>query len=204
MAAIKKDNAFVTITKNIGRGLFIAVVVLILFYIILTVFFPRKVIDIFKYQNFVITSGSMSPTIEYGDMVIVKKVDPHELQEEDIITFYADVNASGKKVVVTHYVAQITTDDDGKLYFRTHRENSTIYDSWLVGEEDIVGIKVGQINKIGKVILYIQSGFGLSILIVDIIIIFLIIQLILSLNDGGKDKYKKNKDLLRKYRNKYL
>lgn len=69
-----------------------------------------------KYVPFIIQSGSMSGTIEGGDIIVTTKVNPQEIKLEDIITFY-DPKGNGVSTV-THRVIGIEEKDD-KLIFTT-------------------------------------------------------------------------------------
>jgi len=69
-----------------------------------------------KYVPFIVQSGSMSGVIEGGDIIVTKKVDPKDVKEGDIITFY-DPKGNGTSVV-THRVFKIETKE-GKLVFTT-------------------------------------------------------------------------------------
>ena len=67
-----------------------------------------------KYIPFIVTSGSMSGTIESGDIIITTKVDPQDVEIDDIITFY-DPKGSGTSVV-THRVIDIEETDKGLVF----------------------------------------------------------------------------------------
>ena len=209
--ASQDSKSFKYILNIIWKCLLGFLALLIISYISIGFIAPRKVISIFRFQNFVISSNSMDPTIKYGDIIIVKQVNIEDLKVGDIVTFYVDFNLDGKDEVVTHYLAEINTNEDNKYFFRTHRENTTIYDSWLIEEEDIIGRYVTKIKSIGKISLYIQSGFGLGIFIVDIIIIIFISMILSSLNDD-KNKHddivgswaKKKQTVFHKIRNSII
>lgn len=69
-----------------------------------------------KYVPFIIQSGSMSGTIEGGDIIITTKVNPEDIEINDIITFY-DPEGNGT-TTVTHRVIAIE-EKDGELLFTT-------------------------------------------------------------------------------------
>jgi signal peptidase len=191
-----KDNKKThKISKIIFSSIFSLIILIIVFYITVVLIAPRKVIKIFNFQSFVISSSSMEPTIDYGDVIFIKPVNPADLQENDIMTFYVDVDLDGKKEVVTHYLAAKRLDENGKLEFRTKRENTEVYDSWTVKEEDVVGQYNFQIKQIGKVILYIQSGFAILIFVVDIILLYFIYLLMKSIDNDRSNKTDKKSSL---------
>ena len=135
---------------------------------------PKKVLKIFKYQHFVVQTSSMSPSLNPGDLIFIKELDLDKLQKNEIITFYVDFNRDGKKNVVTHYFDSIEIID-GVSYFRTKREGTENLDSWKIPEEDLIGKYVNHIPKIGRFVLFLQSPFGIGVIIVDLALLFLII-----------------------------
>ena len=62
----------------------------------------KEYIDIFGYSILSTETGSMSPTIERGDIIIIKIGD--EIKENDIITYKQD------NVLITHRIEQIDGD----------------------------------------------------------------------------------------------
>lgn len=140
---------------------------------------------VFKRQHFVIVSGSMSPVIEIGDIVIANTGFKHEdLKVDDIIVFYADaIESSGTKEVVVHYIAEINISGTGERTYLTKNERDTAYDDWTLTDEDIIGVYTNHIPKLGRFLLFTQSTFGKIVIIVDLLIIFYIVSLV-----GNKDK----------------
>ena len=67
-----------------------------------------------KYIPFIVTSGSMSGTIEGGDIIITTKIDPADVELGNVITFY-DPKGSGTSVV-THRVIDIQETDKGLVF----------------------------------------------------------------------------------------
>ena len=56
-----------------------------------------------------VLSGSMTPTIGVGSMVVVRPIDPASVRPGDIITFQA---ASGKSDLITHRAVRIQLDTE--------------------------------------------------------------------------------------------
>ncbi|GEM_PF-839788 len=140
-----------------------------------------------KYDYFVIATGSMEPVIMTHDVVIIDtSVDPDNLSVGDIIAFYTDINGDGTDEIVVHYIYSIS-EDEGVRTFLTHPEVSEHQDPWTLYDEDIVGIHVLTIPKIGGFLLFAQSFFGRIVLISDILILFLLLELV---SDSNKTKKK--------------
>ncbi len=94
------------------------------------------VIGLFKYQPIAVISGSMSPTFNRGDAVIVKKLNMQEkdlLKAGDIIQF-----VSGSKYVV-HRIVEVSNDDYGNKTFITKGDHNNTIDVDKVHLENIRG-----------------------------------------------------------------
>jgi signal peptidase len=166
----QKKRVFSAIV-SIAVDVFLAVLVLlILFYVSLNLFMPKKAMDVFKIRLYSIQTGSMEPVLPVGALVLVKKADLSSLEEGDIITVYADVNLDGDKEIITHYYAGVETSD-GETYIRTKREAAVFYDSWKVKEEDLIGVYVFHVEYAGKFADFMRSGFGAVAIVLNLLII---------------------------------
>lgn len=165
------------------RSIFFYIIVFILIsYILLQAIAPRATVKVFGFKPFVVVTQSMEPVINVNDVVFIKNFDINDLENEDIITFLADVNYDGEKEIVTHYIYSITEDTSGELIIRTHRyfenEEDYIPDNWFLTEDDILGQYMFHIPKIGAVIQFLKSPFGIGAMVFNIGIIITIIYLI--------------------------
>lgn len=163
------------------KGLFYSVLAIFVFYIGLNVVAPRGVVPIFGFQHFVISSTSMEPDLLFGDVVVVKQAVIAEIGQGDIITYYAIVDPENPvEERITHYVARVDVLEDGSYEFRTRRAGTNTFDSWIVTEDDVVGIYVGHFGGIGKITLFMSHPLGLRVLIINVVIIALIVFVIFS------------------------
>ncbi len=145
-----------------------------------------------KYNHYVIATGSMDPVIKAGDVVFIDtSINPDDLKVGDIIAFYTDKDPNdddnAKDDIVVHYIAEITTVD-GIRVFRSKPEISDSMDSWYIYDWNIIGLEVGKVSKIGPLVMFAQSKIGRITLLVDIVVIYAIIEVM------SYDK-KKNKDI---------
>lgn len=166
------------VIKKIAKVLFWVLLVLIAIYstfiIVQKIFWKNKTPSIFGYKNFIVLSGSMEPTLNIGDMVIVK--DTKDIKIDDIISFRV------KNSVVTHRVFEIYKEDD-KEYYITKGDNNNEADTELLNKKDIEGKFVFKIPYIGKIILFFQKPLG-------ILTVFLFLGAFLLIS-----KIKTNKDM---------
>ena len=104
------------------------------------------VIGIFKYQPIAVLSGSMSPTFNRGDAVVIEKLNTQEkdkLKKGDIIQF-----VSGTKYVV-HRINDITNDEYGNKLFVTKGDHNNTVDYDKVHLENVKGKVAAIIPFIG-------------------------------------------------------
>lgn len=94
----------------------------------------KEYINIFGYSVFSAETGSMSPTIEKGDIVIIKIGD--EIRENDIITYQKE------NVLITHRIAKI----DGDTIIARGDYNNT--DDEPIKKENVIGRTVFIINNV--------------------------------------------------------
>jgi len=130
-----------------------------------------------KYDHYVISSGSMEPTIMTGDVVIINNQVPlDDLLPRDIIAFYADIRQDGNKVVVVHYLYSVTEVDGVRIY-KTQPEVTDSVDGWDLVDSDIIGQHVLTIPKIGPVLLFLQSTIGRIVILADIVVIYVVVTM---------------------------
>ena len=103
-------------------------------------------------QPTVIYSGSMQPTLQVGDLVIIKKTPIDTLQKGDIIQ-YIKQNTS---IPIVHRIHNIINKDGTKLYI-TKGDANNAPDSTPVHPKQITGKSIIIIPKIGWVSITVKS-----------------------------------------------
>jgi len=139
----------------------------------------------------IVLSGSMSPTIEPGDIVISTHVKPDEIEKGDIITFKDQNNP---KNCITHRVVNIVKDDDGNIYFRTKGDANDEPDINIVPSSMLVGKVVVTIPYLGYLPTFAKSKIGFITLIFipgTLIIVNEIIRMIKISREENKNNMKK-------------
>lgn len=102
----------------------------------------------------VIYSGSMTPTYEVGDIVLIDKVDPKTVQEGDVIQFL-DYDNSSK---IIHRIIKIEKIDD-KTYYYTKGDANDAADFKPITRQRILGKPIGDIPKLGWLQILVKSSF---------------------------------------------
>lgn len=134
--------------------------------------YPEKIPAIFGYKPFIVMSGSMTPIINKGDLIIVKKVDCNLLKTGDIIAFKTEDNK-----VITHKINNVDIQNGQKKYI-TKGDNNNSIDEGYVLAKDIEGIYVSKISGLGNILLFIRKPLGLIVCLLSIGVIGLVYTLI--------------------------
>lgn len=136
------------------------------------------------YPLLTVASGSMIPTLNVGDLIVVQGVlNVADLKaaprpEGDIIVFR---NPSDKNELIVHRAINKTMND-GLWYIRTKGDANPAPDPWtgrdpldtwnyMVSEKLLIGKVVGRIPWLGYIPLYIRTPTGIVLLIALILII---------------------------------
>jgi signal peptidase len=155
----------------------------LIMYILLQTFIPSTTIIFFGFKPYNVVTVSMEPIINKDDMIFVRNPKLDDLEVGDIITFEADINYDLENEFVTHYIYSITIED-GERIFRTARHDkitglpSTTPDIWRLNDDDILGVYWFRIPKLGLLVNFFQSPFGIATIVVNAIIIGVIIYLV--------------------------
>lgn len=129
---------------------------------------PEEAPSFLGYKPFIVLSGSMEPTIITGDMAIIKECDPKQLKVGDVIAF-----KSGN-AIVTHRIIEVTVED-GENVFITKGDNNNIEDKFPVQQNQVEGIFVRRIPKLGNIAMFLQTTIG-TILCISIPFAIFMIQ----------------------------
>lgn len=136
-------------------------------------------------QVFSVLSGSMEPAYKTGSLIYVKKVEPTEIEANDVITFLLD-----EDTVATHRVVAVVPDEEDPtvLRFRTKGDANTTEDGTLVHYKNVIGSPVFTIPYLGYVADYIQNPPGTYVAISVGAILLLLVFLPDLFDDSDKKK----------------
>lgn len=102
--------------------------------------------NLFRYWTAVIGSGSMEPTINIGDVVVVDKIyqkNLDKLENGDVLVFKI-----GEKIYTHRIISLEVTGDNYYIKTKGDRKGN-IEDNWVVTNKDVIGVVKFKINYIG-------------------------------------------------------
>ena len=118
----------------------------------------------------VVSSGSMIPTLNIGDIIIVRGVDPQTVTVGTIIIFHSPVDY---EMPIVHRV--IAIDHQGNaIFFETKGDNNPVADGWRVPAQNLMGVYVTRIPYVGLLSLELRGPLGVTVIIVLVALIIVI------------------------------
>lgn len=169
----------------IGRALSIA---LIIFEVIVILFLVVSKVQgtpptLFGHQMYFIRTGSMSPYLEPGDVIISKKYDGGELvagKDGDVVTYYGEMN--GAVELITHRVIKV---DGDKII--TQGDFNNVADSPIT-KDDIEAVMVHKTVIIDKVYKIISTTWGFWLFIFTPIASLIVAEIVSLVKELKKEK----------------
>lgn len=116
--------------------------------------------EIMGCKIFVVLTGSMEPEIAVGDMIIVRDIEPVDVNKEDIITY----QSSESNNIITHRVKRILSNN--KIEFITKGDANKVEDPNVVGSDRLIGKVIGHVPKVGCALRFIQNNAKAVLLII--------------------------------------
>jgi signal peptidase I len=128
----------------------------------------------FGMHTYSVQSGSMTPTIRTGDLVISQTIHPEQAQIGDIVMF-KDPGGTGE--LISHRVRAIHLRGD-RAYFITRGDANSGFEHWNVPESGTVGQVVYRLPKLGYVIGGVSSPAGKLLFVALPAVLLLVLGLI--------------------------
>lgn len=135
----------------------------------------------------IVLTDSMYPEIQSGDLIVCHTEDAENVKEGDIISFFDP--AGNETSVVTHRVAEVTTDEDGNLAWITKGDANNANDDTIVPAKNLVGVYQHRFSGLGNVAMFMQTTQGLIICVICPIILLVAYDVI---RRRAYEKSKKN------------
>ena len=125
-------------------------------------------ISILGFRQYVVSTGSMEPEYNIGDLIVIRETTKEEIKIGDVINYISETGID----TITHRVVDII-QKDGQTYYKTKGDNNNSVDPELVNYSQVKGILVFKISKLGTAITKLFTGTGISILFAVIILSYI-------------------------------
>ncbi|WP_225213722.1 signal peptidase I [Corynebacterium gallinarum] len=133
-----------SIVGAVWRGLTTGISILVLAVAALVVAVPAAVDG----MPLSVLSGSMRPTYEPGDLVVIKPKEPTDIRIGDVITYQVH---SGESELITHRVIEKNSSTDGSVSFITQGDANDVPDATPIRDVQIHGTVWYRIPMLGWV-----------------------------------------------------
>lgn len=160
----KRKNKTKTIKKIVE---IIAIILIYNIILIIVSSINGKNFNILGYKAYIVTTDSMQPSINAGDIVIVKNGKKDKIRQGDVITF------NQNDEVITHRVIKNITEESNVEYI-TKGDNNNTEDIFKVKYDDVIGKVIITIPYLGKIISILDNKIIILILLLVILIIIFI------------------------------
>lgn len=165
---VKPMNKIIKIIKWIFSGIGLAILsflIVVVGWLTIDKYIVKSPVPSFAgYSHLIVTTGSMSGTIEEGDLIIIKET--NDYKGTDIVTYIRE----GEKIPTTHRILFVYETEDG-IYYETKGDANPSSDIELIHESDVCGEVVLVIENFGIFLSWIKDGGGLIYLLAIIAII---------------------------------
>jgi signal peptidase len=142
----------------------------------------EKLPTTFGYAVLKIETGSMSPTLNPNDVVIIKKCDKEDYEENQIVAFWMN---SYDYIPTVHRIVEINENEVITKGDYAGNSNDPVKEL-----DDLVGKEVLTLPKFGYVIDFIRSPIGVVSILLVIFIIAFVPSIINSIKNKDENKEK--------------
>lgn len=139
-----------------------------LLFVSLSILLALIILPIFGKKAFIVRTGSMSPLIKAGDLVVTTPASVYRIG--NIIAFH---DIQNPKTIITHRIVDLETRDN-QIFYKTKGDANNTPDINLVLQKNIIGQGVMGFPYLGKVFAFARSrqGFPLMVIFPSLIVIF--------------------------------
>ena len=172
---------------------FLIIIVVVVFYARLT----HNVPELFGFQLFRVSSGSMSPDLEVGDVILSQRVSVENIHEGDIVTYSGETGELKDKLITHKVIKAPYLNSDGVYMLETQGSALGTVPDPPIRADQVIGKYLTRMAFLNSVYSFFITPIGLIVFIGIIILLFAyeMISLIVSyksLDDEDGFSEKKN------------
>lgn len=157
------------------KNIFSAIILLVTFILVIMLVFTRingKTPELFGYQILRVSSSSMVPRLEVGDIILSQRVDDiTTLKQGDVITYKGEFgNYAGKSI--THEVIIEPFKSDGTYYLQT-KGIANDHPDPEIREDQVIGKMITPIPIFSAVYNFFMTPWGLIVILGFLAVLFI-------------------------------
>lgn len=157
------------------KNIFSVIILLVTFVLVIMLVFTRingKTPELFGYQILRVSSSSMVPRLEVGDIILSQRVDDvTTLKQGDVITYKGEFgNYAGKSI--THEVIVEPFQSEGTYYLQT-KGIANDYPDPEIREDQIIGKMISTIPIFSAVYNFFMTPWGLIAILGFLAVLFI-------------------------------
>ena len=170
---IKKKNNRKRKISKILKVVFFPIIAILLILILYTgyirVIKSEKDVSIFGFRQYMVMTGSMEPEYKKGDLIVVKSKNKEQINVGDVINYTSENNSD----TITHRIIE-KHEEDGKTLYTTKGDSNNSNDPDPVNFDQVKGVVVFRVSKLGMIITNILTGTGIAIIFALVFISYVI------------------------------
>lgn len=185
----RKKKRTITLIKIFNVVILLIIIPILIYNITIIIKYiqnPKETPDFLGFKTYEIVSRSMEDTINKNDIIVVKKVDKNEINENDIISF------DNGNEIITHRIVDIE-NINGQTLYTTKGDNNRFADDEKISFEQIEGKYVFKLSKLGYLMNFLKNRYFLIILFIILIFCFIHIINVKKRIKNREEKRKMNK-----------
>ena len=156
------------------KNILSAIILLVTFILVIILVFTRingGAPEIFGYQLLRVSSSSMEPRLEVGDIILSKEIDDiTTVKQGDIITYNGESGDYAGKTI-THEVVVAPHLTDGTYYLQT-KGTANDYPDPEIREDQLIGTMVCSLGLLGIIYDFFMTPWGLIVVLGFLAILF--------------------------------
>ncbi len=121
----------------------------------------------------VVSSQSMQPALNYGDLLLMRGESAENVVIGDVIAF--NVPSPYDKVASSPTVHRVTEKwtENGQIYFRTRGDGNADADAWIIPAENVIGVYTQfKVPYVGSLVIFLKSPLGIALLTSVLALVF--------------------------------
>lgn len=145
----------------------------------------------FGNQALIVRSGSMSPTIDAGSIVVVRNNANKTYNVGNVIAFRSEKNS---KTIITHRV--VSVERNGEIVsYKTKGDANEEADGWIVDQKNVLGKVQFTLPFFGKILAFAKSDLGFPLLIIFPAVFVILLEAISIIREIRKKRRQHKNEL---------